>query len=211
MTKEIHIQSIFQMILKLLEQKDMEIDEAFTEGVEFDAQNHEDKRFALAERDRVLIDKGYTKGLREGIGFGYDKGYDIGKIAHQTNRTASYDAGWEEGCEEGYEEGHDAGWCEGYDRGHANGEEERLELADALSKAEENDYEEGHDAGWQAGFPDADDPLKMYRCVDEAFDGGVQKGWDKGFDQGYDQGYSNACLAISTFALSKAEENDDEE
>ena len=155
MTKAIHIQSIFQMILKLLEQKDMEIDEAFTEGVEFDAQNHEDKRFALAERDRVLIDKGYTKGLREGIGFGYDKGYDIGKNAHQTNRTASYDAGWEEGYEEGHDDGlenareenRDDGIKQSYDKGWVDGfmrmavDDDGISTFD-LNKAEENDDEE---------------------------------------------------------------------
>ena len=85
-------------------------------------------------------------------------------------------------------EGLHEGFALGYDKGHDSGRDHML------------------GAGWQAGFPDADDPLKMYRCVDEAFDGGVQKGFDKGFDNGF----SNACLAISTFALSKAEGYDND-
>jgi len=221
MTKAIHIQSIFQMILKLLEQKDMEIDEAFTEGVEFDAQNHEDKRFALAERDRVLIDKGYTKGLREGIGFGYDKGYDIGKNAHQTNRTASYDAGWEEGCEEGhdagckegYEEGHDAGWAEGYEEGHDDGEDRGYSNAClalstfALSKAEEND-DQGYESGvehaeevYSKGYADGlADAYKSAEDIDfEVFDDGIKQGFD------------NACIAMSKYANKLIEDTSDEE
>jgi len=117
MTKPVQIQSIdsivysFQMLLELLAQKDMEIDEAFTEGVEFDAQNHEDKRFALAERDRVLIDKGYDKGWGEG----YDDGF-----------LEAYDQGYESGVEHVEEV---------YSKGYADG------LADAYKSAEDIDFE----------------------------------------------------------------------
>jgi len=117
MTKPVQIQSIdsivysFQMLLELLAQKDMEIDEAFTEGVEFDAQNHEDKRFALAERDRVLIDKGYDKGWGEG----YDDGF-----------LEAYDQGYESGVEHVEEV---------YSKGYADG------LADAYKATEDIDFE----------------------------------------------------------------------
>jgi len=153
MTKPVQIQSIdsivysFQMLLELLAQKDMEIDEAFTEGVEFDAQNHEDKRFALAERDRVLIDKGYDKGWGEG----YDDGYYSGR-------------------EEGYEEGYDDGFLEAYDQGYESGVEHVEEvyskgyadgLADAYKATEDIDFEV-FDDGIKQGFDNACIAMSKY-------------------------------------------------
>ena len=100
MTKPVHIQSIFQMILELLAQKDMEINEAFADGME------------------MSKDKQYYSGREEGYEEGYDDGFQ-----------EAYDQGYESGVEHA-EEVYSKGYADGLAYAYKSAEDTDFEVFD---------------------------------------------------------------------------------